>query len=135
MKRFLSGVAATAALLILGGLAQAQPAPGTRYAPDEVSGLIDHVHADLNQSYADGWKFTGGDRNRLNDAEKDLREFSKKWYKGKFDKGQLDGAISKIQHIVDQNHMPPADRNQLDDDLGQLRSMREAYDRHEIGWR
>lgn len=112
----------------------AQDVPRGMYAPDEVSGLIDHVHADLNRSYADGWKFTKGDRNRLNDAEKELREFSAKWSKGRFDKGELDDAISRIQKVVNDNHMPPEDRNTLDEDLGQLRRMREAYDRHEIGY-
>jgi hypothetical protein len=104
------------------------------YAPEEVSSLIDHVHEDLNRAYPDGWKFSKSDRNRLNDAEKDLREFSNKWSKNRFDKGQLNGAISKIQHVVDQNHMPPDDRNALDNDISQLVRMREAYDRHEIGY-
>ncbi len=126
MKKFLSGVVVSAALL----MAQ----PPAMYAPDEVSGLIDRVHADLNQAYPDGWKFSKGDRNRLNDAEKELREFSQKWYKGKFDKGELNDAISHVQKVVNDNHMPAADRNQLDNDLGQLRAMREAYDRHEIGY-
>jgi hypothetical protein len=133
MKSFLSGAAIAAGLLMAGGLAQAQPEQQRgSYTPDAVSGLIDRVHGDLNASYADGWKFTGGDRSRLNEAEKQLREFAKKWDKGHFDKGQLDGAISRIQHVVDSNHMPPGDRNQLDDDLGQLRHMRESYDKHEI---
>jgi predicted Zn-dependent protease len=132
MQRLLSVAAMAAGLLLCGGWAQAQPGQRGTYTPDAVSGLIDRVHADLNQSYADGWKFTGGDRNRLNDAEKELREFSKKWDKGHFDKGELNDAISRIQRVVDQNHMPPVDRNQLDEDLGQLRRMREAFDRHEI---
>ena len=134
MKRYLTGALVGTALFVFGGLAQAQPGPRGMYAPDEVSGLIDRVHADLNRSYEDGWKFTNGDRNRLNDAEKELREFSKKWSRGRFDKGQLDDAISRIQHVVDNNHMPPVDRTTLDEDLGQLRQMREAYNRHEIGY-
>jgi hypothetical protein len=124
MKKFLSGAVIAAGVLMAQGM----------YAPEEVSGLIDHVHEDLNRAYPDGWKFSKSDHNRLNDAEKDLREFSNKWSKNRFDKGQLNGAISKIQHVVDQNHMPPDDRNALDSDLSQLVRMREAYDRHEIGY-
>ncbi len=104
------------------------------YAPSAVNTLIERVHTDLNQSYSDGWRFGGADRHRLNDAEKQLREFARKWDHGKFDKGELNDAISKIQHVVDDNHMPGPDRSALDNDLGQLRNMREAYDRHEIGY-
>ncbi len=114
-------------------LAQAQFAP-QHYAPSEVNGLIDRVHADLNQAYEGGWHFTSGDRHRLDEAEHQLREFAKKWDHGKFDKGQLDDSISKVQKVLDNNHMPPGSRDAIDSDLAQLRAMREAYEHHEIGY-
>ena len=120
--------AAVGALVLLFGVrAQAQ------YEPRSVSGLIDRVHEDLNHSY-EGWHFSSGDRKRLNDAEHNLRDFAKKWERGKFDKGELDEAIGSIQHVLDNNHLPQRDRAALDADIGQLRAMREAYDRHEIGY-
>jgi hypothetical protein len=133
MQRFLNGALMTGALLVFGTLAQAQYGPRERYEPRSVSGLVDRVHADLKRSY-EGWHFTHGDRNRLDHAEHELRDFAKKWYGGRFDKDELDEAIESIQHVVDNNHMPPRDRDALYSDLAQLRGMREAYDRHEIGY-
>ena len=144
MKNLLTGTLVSAAILSVSAFAQGQypppPGPGPQgqyaqnrqYAPDSVSALIDRVHGDLNGSYEGGWAFTHRDRDRLNHAEKELRDFSKKWYRGKFDKGELDDSIASIQHVVDNNHMPPRDRTALDVDVNQLRAMREAYDRHEL---
>ena len=132
MKNFLTGTILTAAFLIAGAFAQGQYGANGQYAPDSVSALIDRVHGDLNRSYEGGWTFTHGDRDRLNHAEKELRDFAKKWYHGKFDKGELDDSIGSIQHVIDNNHMPPRDRGTLDVDVNQLRAMREAYDRHEL---
>ncbi|MBV8818188.1 MAG: hypothetical protein JO022_07505 [Acidobacteriaceae bacterium] len=103
-----------------------------RYAPRSVNALVDRVHSDLDHAY-NAWHFTGGDRNRLNKAEKELRDFASKWDRGKFDKGELDDAISAVQHVLDNNHLPEMDRNALSADATELRNMREAYDRHEIG--
>jgi hypothetical protein len=131
MQPLVNGALITGALLIFGTLAQAQYGPRDRYEPRSVSGLVDRVHEDLNRSY-EGWHFTHGDRNRLDHAEHELRDFAKQWYRGRFDKGELDEAIASIQHVVDNNHMPERQRDALYDDLAQLRGMREAYDRHEI---
>ncbi len=132
MKNLVSGVILAASFLTISAFAQGQYGPENRYAPDSVSATIDRVHADLNRSYEGGWTFTRGDRDRLNHAEKELRDFARKWYGGKFDKGELDDAIGSIQHVIDNNHMPPRDRGTLDVDVNQLRGMREAYDRHEL---
>jgi hypothetical protein len=133
MRRFLNGVLLTAALTAFGTLAQAQYGqPGGPYQPDSVSALIDRVHADLDHGYA-VWKVDGGDRGRLNGAEKELREFAEHWRKGNFDKGKLDHAISSIQHVLDNNHLKGGERDALSKDVDELRGMRAAYDRHEIG--
>ena len=129
MRRILM-VAAMAAIAMV---AHAQYGPeGGPYQPDSVSGLIDRVHGDLNDGYR-VWKMHGGDRDRLNGAEKELREFAQQWRRGKFDKGKLDSAISSIQHVLDNNHLAGRERDALWNDVEQLRAMREAYDRHEIG--
>jgi hypothetical protein len=121
-----------AALLLASGLvAQAQFEPKARYDPSSVSSLVDQVHLDLNRSYGE-FHFTGGDRNRLNEAEKKLRDFSLKWERGSFDKGELDDSISRIQHVLDNNHLPLTDRDALSSDVNQLQRMRDAYNRHEI---
>jgi hypothetical protein len=133
MRRILKGVLLTAALAAFGSLAQAQYGQaGGPYQPDSVSGLIDRVHDDLNHGYG-VWHMAGGDRGRLNGAERELREFADQWRRGKFDKGKLDHAISSIQHVLDNNHLSGRERDALWSDVEQLRGMREAYDRHEIG--
>jgi hypothetical protein len=128
MNRF----ALTAATLLLAAtLTHAQFGPEPRYDAGSVSALVERVHTDLNHAYG-VWHFPDSDRDRLNHAEKDLREFAQKWQGGKFDKGQLDGAIDSIQHVLDNNKMPTDQRDALSEDISQLRKMREAHDHHEI---
>jgi hypothetical protein len=122
---------AAALLLGFGLAAQAQFAPAAPYDAASVSSLVQRVHTDLNHAYR-GFRFTHGDRDRLNHAEKELRDFSSKWNRGSFDKGELDDAIASVQHVLDNNHLPEFDRDALSSDVSQLRRMREAYDRHEI---
>jgi hypothetical protein len=121
-----------AAAVMVAGTAYGQFGTDNRYSPTEVSALVDRVHEDLNHAYG-VWHFSGSDRDRLNKAEKELREFAQKWSKGKFDKGDLDDAIEAIQHVLDDNKLPQESRDALSDDVGRLRRMREAYNHHEIG--
>lgn len=133
MRNLLSVCLATAALSIMGAVAYAQYGPpGGPYQPDSVSSLVDKVHTDLNAGYSK-WHLTNGDRDRLNKAEKQLRSFSADWRHGKFDKGDLDDSISAVQHVLDNNHLSGPERDALWSDVTQLRNMREAYNRHEIG--
>jgi hypothetical protein len=92
---------------------------------------VDRVHSDLDHAYG-AWHFSKDDRNRLNHAEKELREFVQKWNDRRFDKDELDDAIAGIQRVLDHNRLPQQDREALSDDVTQLRNMREAHDRHEI---
>ncbi len=120
-----------AATLALFAHAQYGP-PGGPYHPDRVDALVDRVHEDLNHGYR-VWRLSGGDRDRLNHAEHELREFAKDWRHGKFNKGKLDDAIAAVQHVLDNNHLTGRERDVLWEDVTALRRMREAYDRHEIG--
>ena len=133
MRHKLRALALTAAFLGLGSIGLAQYGPeGGPYYPEKVDGLIDRVHQDLNHGYQ-VWHVNDGDRKRLNKSGEQLREFAKQWHKGEFDKGKLDDSISAIQHVLNDNHLSGAERDALWDDVEQLRRMREAYDRHEIG--
>ena len=123
-----------ASFVILAAVAQAQFGREGHYRPESVSALIDRVHGDLNRGYA-AWHLGGGDRDRLTHAEHQLRDFAKHWQRGKFDKGNLDDAIAAIQHVLDNNHLSGRERDALWSDVEELRRMREAYDRHEIGYR
>jgi hypothetical protein len=119
-------------LVTFAGTGQAQFGPEGRYRPESVSAIVDRVHEDLNRGYG-VWHLRHGDRERLNHAERELRDFAKHWEHGKFDKGNLDGAMLDVQKVIDENHLSGRERDALWNDLEQLRRMREAYDRHEIG--
>jgi hypothetical protein len=121
-------------VVLAAGIAQAQFGPEGRYRPESVSALIGRVHEDLNRGYA-VWHLRGGDRERFNRAEHQLRDFAEHWRHGRFDKGNLDGAIGAIQRVLNDNHLRGGERDALWADIGELRRMREAYDRHEIGRR
>jgi hypothetical protein len=131
--RFLAGRLWVAPLVFLTTTASGQYGPPRTYEPRSVSRLIDRIHFDLDRAYA-GWSFSNSDRRRLDHAEHDLRDFARKWYRGRFDKGEIDEAINSVQHVVDRNQMPSRDREALYYDLGQLRGLRAGYDRHEIGF-
>ncbi|MEP6715781.1 MAG: hypothetical protein ABJC09_09405 [Terriglobia bacterium] len=121
MKRILVG-------LLLASAAMAQ------YGPDAVSALVQRVHVDLNHGYS-VWNLSRGDQDRLTHAEKQLRSFAEDWRHGHFDKGDLDSSIGAVQHVLDNNRLAGRERDQLWRDVEQLRQMRAAYDRHEIGRR
>lgn len=72
--------AVTAAILLVACLtpAYAQFEGGSRYDAHSVSVLVDRVHSDLDHAYG-VFHFSSGDRDRLNHAEKKLREFARKW--------------------------------------------------------
>src|ERR1700722_18423859 len=132
MKNFSSIALLAGMLLACGPVARAQFEGAPRYDAQSVSALVDRVHADLDHAYR-MWHFSNDERDRLNHAEKELREFAQTWDKNKFDVGRLDDAIGGIQHILDRNKLPEMERAALSDDVTQLHRMREAYKNHEFG--
>jgi hypothetical protein len=133
MKNKISLMLAIGALAGTATLLHAQyGAPGGPYQPQTVSELVDRVHQDLDHGYQ-AWHLHKADRDRLTHAEHQLRKFSGDWSRGKFDKDDLDQSIAAIQHVLDNNHLSGPERDALGQDVEQLRGMRQAYDRHEIG--
>ncbi|HTR37665.1 MAG TPA: hypothetical protein VMH80_17280 [Bryobacteraceae bacterium] len=130
MNRLWIAVTAMSFLLSV-PVARAQFGEPTHYDAASVTALTDQVQSDLNQAYRT-WHFSNGDRGRLNHAEKELREFARTWQNYHFNKGELDDAISSIQHVLDNNRLNPGSRDALSEDVSRLRNMREAYDHHEI---
>lgn len=127
-------ILALAFLAITAGSAMlhAQFGPRELYRPEAVSALVDRVHEDLNRGY-EVWHLRSSDRDRLTHAEHQLRDFAREWNRGKFSKDELDESIASIQHVLDNNRLTGRERDALWSDVEQLRRMREAYDRHEIG--
>ena len=132
MNRLFAVAFIASMLFAYGPVAHAQFEGGPRYDAHAVSALVDRVHMDLDHAYG-VWHFSNDDREHLNRAEKELREFAQTWDKGKFDVGRLDNAIDSIQHVLDSNKLPESDRAAISDDVTQLRRMREAYKNHDIG--
>ena len=133
MRNICRGLVWTGALALFSVFGMAQYGPeGGPYYPEKIDGLIDHIHEDLNHGY-EVWKVSGNDRKRLNHAGEELRDFAHQWHEGKFDKGKLDDSIGAIQHVLNDNHLSGGERDALWNDVEQLRHMREAYDKHEIG--
>lgn len=130
-RRLCTTILVSASVLSMGSLAFAQFENPPEYSPHAVDALVDQVHSDLNHAYG-VWHLKNGDRDRLNNAEKQLREFAQKWDNHHFDKGDLDDAIGAIQHVLNDNRLEGRDRDAISDDVNRLRNMREAYDRHEI---
>jgi len=134
MKQLFCVLLGSVTLMSVTGIATAQYGPEGRYRPESVSALIGRVHEDLDHGYA-VWHLRGGDRDRLTHAEHQLRNFAERWRHGRFDKGTLDGAIGSVQRVIDDNQLSGRERDALWGDVEELRHMREAYDRHEIGYR
>ena len=131
MSRFFTVFVIAGGLLSYSPMVHAQFEPGARYDAGSVSSLVDRVHTDLEHAYRVK-HFSGDDRDRLNHAEKELREFARTWDKGKFDIGRLDDAIDSIHRVLDKNKLPETERAALSEDVTQLHRMREAYKNREI---
>ena len=74
MSRFFTIVFVAGMLLAGRPLAHAQFDGGPCYDAHSVSALVDRVHTDLDHAYREA--LSNDDRERLNHAEKDLREFA-----------------------------------------------------------
>ena len=135
MKKLLGMLVMGVMFVMLAAIADAQfGLPNGRYRPESVSALIERVHADLNRGYG-VWHLRHGDRERLNHSERQLRDFALHWEHGRFDKSNLDHSIGDIQKVINDNHLSGRERDTLWNDVEELRRMREAYVRHEIGYR
>jgi len=130
-RRLCTTILASVSIVLTSSVAFGQFENRPEYSAHAVDALVDQVHNDLNRAYS-VWHLKNGDRDRLNDAEKKLREFAQKWDNHHFDKGELDDSIGSIQHVLDNNRLEGHDRDAISDDVNRLRNMREAYDRREI---
>jgi hypothetical protein len=135
MRHALQALLLSAFLVSFGAIASAQSQYGPEggpYQPDSVDNLVQRVHHDLNDAYSQ-WHLKDSDRDRLNHAQEQLREFAKDWRNGKFDKDDLDDSIASVQHVLDNNRLAGPVRDALSNDTHDMRRLREAYDHHEIG--
>jgi hypothetical protein len=90
------------------------------YAGSWGMGLWDRVRADLDRAALDAY----GSRRRIDHARKEVNDVERRLSRGRFDKDEMDEAISAVQHVVDSGNIPEVDRSALWQDLGRMREFR-----------
>lgn len=95
---------------------------------DRERGVIDRTQNDLRTA-ADFERHHGKDFARYDNAQKHLSDFDRDLTRGHFDKGKLDQSIGDMKDVVDHNTLDPAMRDSLQQDLADLRVIREEHDR------
>jgi hypothetical protein len=71
--------------------------------------------------------FAGEDRDRYTRALRALGDFDHSVAEGRFDKGRLDDAIEQVDHVTRSRMLDPRERDQVQDDLRDLRRLREEW--------
>lgn len=142
MKRWFSSGLLCAALLLPGLGARAQVlTPDERdpyyrdrdpYYRGRPTSLIDQVMFDLDRAITNS-NLKGDDQKNFRKAQDDLRKFQDKWARGKFDEDELNGAIGRMESLVNAKHMSGRDRDVLSDDLRALRDFRATRGRSVSG--
>jgi hypothetical protein len=95
----------------------------------EARNLIQRVQEDMRRS-ADFARQTPAihkDRKQIerwDNAQRSMSDFDRHLSKGKYDKGELDGAINDLKNVVDHNTLASEDRDILNRDLADLRQFR-----------
>jgi hypothetical protein len=92
-------------------------------------GLFDRARMDLDRASAYPYA-SHADRKRFDEARGKLFDFESRFDQGRYDKHELDGAIDRIQHVVNSNSLDPRDRGALADDLRRMRDYREFRSHH-----
>lgn len=91
--------------------------------------LFDKTRMDLDHASAYPYA-SRSDRKRFDEARSKLFDFESRFDQGRYEKHELDGAIDKLQHVVDSNSLDPRDRGSLADDLRRMRDYREFRNHH-----
>ena len=90
--------------------------------------LVGQVQADVQQAARfEGAAKDKNEKKRIDNAIRRLSELDKDLSKGKFNKGKVGGAINGVKAITDHNTLSPVDRDKLNQDMQQLRELREHH--------
>jgi hypothetical protein len=92
-------------------------------------GVFDRARMDLDRASAYAYA-SHADRKRFDEARGKLFNFESRFDQGRYDRHELDGAIDRIQHVVNSNSLDPRDRGALADDLRRMRDYREFRNHH-----
>jgi hypothetical protein len=114
----LAGMSALPAVAQYGDPYYRQPAA----APAQ-DGLFDRVQRDLDRTAANPY-LKAGARGHLDHARQEVWRFQQRWASGRFDMGDLDGAIKAVNKVVNADSVDYHDRQTLQDDLFRMRDFR-----------
>jgi hypothetical protein len=117
---FLACISALPAMAQYGDPYYRQPAPAPAPAPD---GLFDRVQRDLDRTAANPYLKPGA-RGHLDHARQEVWRFQQRWASGRFDMGDLDGAIKAVNKVVNADSVDYHDRQTLQNDLFRMREFR-----------
>lgn len=131
MRRFFSAILLASSLFGAAAYGQYRYGYTDRYSYDgsrRDRALFDRVRSDLDR--AGRYQYASrGDLKRFDEARRELFDFESRFDRGRYDRHQLDEAISKVQHVVDRNSLDPRDRGALAEDLRLMRDFR-SYRSH-----
>lgn len=120
MRHWMTSGLLAAGLLIATLPAAAQGPWRGRYSNAPV---IDRVLSDIDRAGYNGYA-DRHERNRLENARRDLIRFQDNWARGRFDRDRLDSAIDNLHHVVDSGRIDPRARGLLARDMDILRDFR-----------
>jgi hypothetical protein len=89
----------------------------------DTRGVVDQTLRDLREA-TEFERHNGKQIERYDNATRHLSDFDKEYTKGHFDKDKLDTAIDDLKNVVEHNTLDPRARDQLTDDLQDLRMLR-----------
>lgn len=122
--RFLRNALLSSTLLLgLGASAQVYHNPNP-YTEERSDRVIDRVRSDLDQAMNMG-DLNRFQRNTLAQASSDLRAVDRQLDRGYFNRQELNGAIGRIQSVMNSGRISEEQRAMLRDDVRRLRSIRQ----------
>jgi|HubBroStandDraft_6_1064221.scaffolds.fasta_scaffold89061_3 hypothetical protein len=129
MNRIFVTFCIASALSAVSAFAQYDRPYGDRDYARQDRGLFDKARMDLD--HASTYPYASrADRKRFDEARGKLFDFESRFDQGRYDKHELDGAIDRLQHVVESNSLDPRDRGSLSDDLRRMRDYREFRNHH-----
>jgi hypothetical protein len=129
MNRIFVTFCIASALSAVSAFAQYDRPYGDRDYARQDRGLFDKARMDLD--HASTYPYASrADRKRFDKARGKLFDFESRFDQGRYDKHELDGAIDRLQHVVESNSLDPRDRGSLSDDLRRMRDYREFRNHH-----
>ena len=120
------GTLLAAGMAVFPALAQQYGDPSYRQqpaAPAPPDGVFERVQRDLDRTAQNPY-LKGGARGHIEHARHELWRFQERWGAGRFDLGNLDGAIKAVSKVVNADSVEYRDRQTLQDDLFRMREFR-----------